>query len=149
VDNVSIVATLIDRAVAITALAKFIADHPDLPNIYDSGYRPFVYASDLDEFHNVRQILQDRAPVGAVTKDPGGDSSTIYEVARDFGADVSLRVLASRDLVCEQVQVGTRTVEQPVVVRYDTVEEPVFEWRCNPIFAAGDDDGLDVTLDAA
>jgi hypothetical protein len=60
---------------------------------------------------------------------PGGEQNILNQFGKVYGPAA---------LTCRRVQVGTRTVEKPIMVQQgtETVEEPVYEWRCeSPVLA--------------
>lgn len=56
------------------------------------------------------------------------------EAIKHFGGSVHLHVQVRKECTCERVQVGERSVERPVLpdggLTYETVTEPVYEYRC-------------------
>lgn len=127
----STVEVLRDRIVGLHELALFLAQHPEVV-ARPYAYGAYVIAGDAADYARLVRALKDGAPLGSIER----SARPLHMVfARRFGPDVVLEVLAARSVVCERVQVGTRTVERPKVVGTETVEEPVYEWRCEPVLA--------------
>ena len=124
----------------VDELAAWCDRHPDV-RIVTAVTGPMVYAfaSNADEFAAWARALADGAPIGAVKKSVSGSYAN---VDRRFGP-LTVQVTAVRDLVCEQVQVGTRVqkAHEPVAaaaaladVPIIEVEVPVMEWVCPDTF---------------
>lgn len=81
---------------------------------------------------NAEQLADFARAVGNAEKESNDYS---FSLRRKFDERVSLRSWTIRDAVCEQVQVGERTVTRHVLPEgVELVEvtetEPVYEWRC-------------------
>ena len=110
-------------------MLDWLEEHPDyIPN----------HAITLDIFcwdeDAPAQLAKAAKVMGRATKDTSGDA--LFFVRREWGPH-HLDVNASREAVCERVQVGTETVEEPdPEAPKVTVERPVYEWRCPPSLLA-------------
>lgn len=127
--------THVERLVAgLREFADFVEAHPQFEFAIRHTAFLLPCTFDIDEFPRyVREMG------GTRHKDV---TDKYFAVSRFFGGEdgIELRVYAQRDLVCEQVQTGTRTVEveeivTPAITKTVTVEAPVFEWECKSILA--------------
>lgn len=118
----------------LRALADFLDENRDLTPHYGRGVDVALFFSLGDEPAMAKVWLADKARrFGKAEK---SKTSPFYEVARRFGPH-KLSANVRENLVCEQVHVGTRTVEREVLppgveMVTETVKEPVYEWRCPP-----------------
>lgn len=84
-----------------------------------------------------------KAPLGE-----GAEAHRDYHLIDEHGVTIG-KVYSPAELTCERVQVGTETVTRPVTVTTveeigeETVEVPVYEWRCGPVLAPEGDPVLD------
>lgn len=122
----------------LNALRNFVVDHPDVPTpVLPDELNSFLYgAASGDGLAAAARAMKDRAPVGSVRKNFG---SAFASVERDFGS-LTLAVNAYREEVCEQVVVGTETVEVPdpealAAVPTVTEEREITEWVCAPLLS--------------
>lgn len=114
-------------------IADAMEANPEMPLPYSSGY---VFAA-----HHLRDGESDLEAMRRLAKTiPGkleksSDDSYFY-LTRKFGA-IQVQLCAARDEVCVKKQVGTKTVKkiEAVETREVEVEEPVYEWDCEPILA--------------
>lgn len=84
-----------------------------------------------------RMLRIARAAGLLVTKEaPGDHGHRDYQLTHPDGTPFG-HLYTPAGETCERVQVGSRTVERPVMVQHgtETVEEPVYEWRCSPVLA--------------
>lgn len=143
------------QAAALRQLADMLDEHPELCGDVDYMLRSSLLAMPLHnpEVTDQRQRLAlwaraaRRHGATATTKDVSDDT---FEVVVAWGDALRIRVLASRDEVCERVVVGTEEVTRqvpdpeappaPLVEITETVEH--VEWRCHPLLA---DDAVEAT----
>lgn len=76
---------------------------------------------------------------GERSKRPMADEGFML-IARDFGGNVVLKLIADREQVCTKRVVGTETVEVPdptalALVPTITQEREIVEWDCDPVLA--------------
>lgn len=112
---------------ALRAAADFFEATPELDVPYGAYLGLSFYGSDAKS-----RLAHAARNMGNVTKDV---DTWDFIVTRDFGAGVKLHARASRELVCEKVEIGTQPVERQVPkgeVEYETVvvDEPVYEYVC-------------------
>lgn len=122
-------ATIVDD---LRALADFLEQRPELAAAVYGDIRANIFPITRQELADVT------ARIGAAEK---VDSGTQIGLDKTFGSRVRLQVRSNKELTCERVQVGTRTVKRAVYPAdieptIETVEEPVFEWKCPPSFLA-------------
>ena len=120
----------ISTADSLRALADHLDRHPGLdPTTVPTFY---VYAENTETFAGLVRKL------GGTITNPVTKTADDYHLGafRMFGR-VRLEVFMPRSTACERVQVGTRTVERPIMqqVGTETVEEAVYEWECAPILS--------------
>lgn len=108
--------------------ADFLESHPQFT--YALQHTRFLMPVDGDELAPLVSQMGGQREKGV--------SGDYFGVSRFFGG-IELYVYAPREAVCERRQVGTRTVEKPVVVGTETVEEPVYEWNCKPVLREATD----------
>jgi hypothetical protein len=129
--------TAAQQSASLRALADFIDANPDLP-----------WAGYIGDRHSWTLIYSDPADFAAFAAKPGGwrkhaydgsDGGGNFELVRDFGDAVSLKIVAPRSTVCERRVVGTETVEVPDPdAPTITVEREVVEWTCGSVLAKAD-----------
>ncbi len=109
-------------------LADFLEQHPDFPSLpLDGGSALTImsYTLTREQLASMPRTLGGRWDKDA--------DDTYYHLRRRFGPH-QVQLYTSRGDVCERVQVGTRTVQQPAPdappVPMVDVEVPVYEWRC-------------------
>lgn len=125
-----------DRAQATIDGFRAFTDHLDThPALADhvaryTTNRILIYTPDPDEYRTLVAALG-----GTRDKKPNDDYMVI---TRSFGPAVEVQVFTDRDAVCTRRQVGVEIVEIPdpnIDIPTVTVEQPVYEWDCNPITA--------------
>lgn len=122
---------------SIEQLAAWCDEHPEISVLCHGPYA-HAFANDPEQLAEWIRALSAGAPLGTVRKEASGDYAG---AVRRFGS-IELRVLCSRDQVCERIVVGTRPVEvpDPAVVAAApliTIDEEIVEWRCPESFLAG------------
>lgn len=126
--------------------ATFVAGLRALADHYETTDQQLPFRS-----AEIVLIENDREQFAAEVRTMGGSRSKratdgLYEVTRDFGPYVVLRLIASREEVCEAVVVGTETVIEdeiiePAVTRRVERQRDKIEWRCAPVLAERDQIG--------
>ena len=108
----------------LRALADFLED----PSILCPVYVPNIWVGveDLKEFEPIIH----RA--GRVSK---RESNETFDLMVEFSKLVKVGWYIQRNLVCEQVKTGTKTVKvqkvvQPAITEEITEEQDVYEWKC-------------------
>lgn len=122
-------------------LARGLRELADAIDAAESGSR--IYAAPT-----VQLFTTNAEDMAAVRRDFGGGrwekdalpTGSMFYLRREFAGGVRLELLASRENVCEAVQVGTRVVRVPdpekaALVPTIPKEEAIIEWRCHPILA--------------
>lgn len=122
---------------SIELLAAWCDQHPEIP-VTCSGPYAHAFAKDREQLTEWIRALSHGAPIGSVRKEAG---DAYAGAVRTFGS-IELRVLCSRDQVCERIVVGTRPVEVPdpeivAAAPLVTIDEEIVEWRCPESFLAG------------
>jgi hypothetical protein len=122
---------------SIELLAAWSEQHPEISIICD-GRLAHAFAKDREQLGEWIRALSHGAPIGSVRKEAG---DAYAGAVRTFGS-IELRVLCSRDQVCERIVVGTRPVEVPdpeivAAAPRVTIDEEIVEWRCPESFLAG------------
>lgn len=116
----------------LRSVIAFLEANPDLTPNGGQGF--YVFATTADELRVFAEALMQGAGIGEITKDVGGDYAGLV---RRFGPH-TFKVYTARAEVCERVEVGSETVEEPdpqalKAVPTVTVTKPVYEWRCKPL----------------
>lgn len=114
---------VIETAAQLRQVADFIEEHADaLEGHYIPHYALNIFPGDAQ-----KALALARAIGGKWDKKEAGD--WLY-LRRAIGRH-TIEINMNRNLVCERVQVGTKTVEVPdPEAALVTVEEPVYEWHC-------------------
>lgn len=111
----------------IALLSTTTRDQIPTPDIYVSVYS--VEAPTDDDPYAYAQLTPEHVRA-AMAASPGHWRKASYEnqitYTKDIGEAVRYRFHVSRATTCQQVQVGTKTVE--AVPEH---EVPVYEWRCD------------------
>lgn len=109
----------------LRALADFAEVNPDAISVY-ATFQVDVFADDAADMARLAKSIG--VPFEKTSSD------TWYSLRKRFGPH-TIQVTSARENVCEQVLVGTKTVQKPdpdllAAVPTVTVAEPVFEWKC-------------------
>ena len=122
----------------VTEFVKDLRDMADWFEKYGEDLPPFIFEPEinLQSYVSLKEDLVTALSAlkgGTTPNNPVVKEQTnfAYELHRKFGKTVKFVVWASRDTVCERVQVGTKV--EPVtqyVETGETKEVPVYEWNC-------------------
>ena len=120
--------TSAERVKGLRALADFLEANPEIEAPY-AELRFKLFCA------NKNQIAEAARRYAPLTKTNYG---SWYLLVRDFGGGVVLDWTIEREKVCRRVQTGTQIVSKPKVpdgveMEYEQVEEPVYEWECEPL----------------
>ena len=105
-------------------MAEFFENHSHLIPRH-SEVTVDLFAMGDDPVASIRTMIK-----GTGRWDKSVETVAWFELRRWFGPH-HIAINASRDAVCERVQVGTRTVEKPDPdAPHVTVDEPIYEYHC-------------------
>lgn len=122
-------------------LAEFLAMNTEA--LADAGayftHAPTIYVyGDAEELNRVRRTIH----FGGKWHKEVDEHS--FNLVKQFGEKVTFTIYASRDAVCERVQVGTKTETvkdyDAVTVPTKEVEIPVYEYHCPPSLGGSNPD---------
>lgn len=88
----------------------------------------YCYVTNIDEAQNIRRQL-----LGHWEKKTANNSFLLVRPTEINDREWRIEINIPRDVVCEKVQVGTKTVQkmpENFVIPTIDVEEPVYEWKC-------------------
>ncbi len=114
---------------ALREVADWLEAHPELEDHVPSEQPVSTY---LHAHGDAGQLAKIVRAMGTCRKDISAAGN--IAVRKSFGP-LTVTVAIERDAVCAKRLVGTRTVTKEVPVGTTTVEvdEPVWEWDCEPI----------------
>lgn len=120
--------------------ADWLEANPDLPEIYVGNAGVFRRDFTGDQIRNMVAVARAMGHAEKMYTD------TSLHLNKVFSGDVRVSFVADRAEVCERVQVGVKVIPEVVLeAREQTVipahEEPVYEWRCEPLLAKESNDG--------
>ena len=116
--------------------AKWLEDNPELPKITSPAFEHYYWDAVRAKEHVAAIARAGARSLLKVTKDYSSDYFRLIIEGNHF----TLRVSTERTNVCTREQVGTEMVTRsqlPEGVEYVKVEveEPVYEWSCDPILS--------------
>jgi len=108
----------------------------DCPYMIDVSQYIHVYGKDadgnkdytkVDEFETRMEMRKLAKALAPCKKDY---SSSSFELRRNFGTKLKVRISTSRAAVCERKVIGTKTIPEKTYTEPERVEEEV-EWICS------------------
>lgn len=111
-------------------IADFFETNPSFP-------LPYIYS--FDAYVNSKEELRNIANMMGACEKKYSDS--MFSLIKQFNEEVSLRVHANREKVCERVVIGKKMVEREVVLATGKkyVEEEIVEWKCTDVSLLNED----------
>jgi hypothetical protein len=144
--------TTIPQAIAdIRRALDFFEAHPELHNTHPSlSFRVWIFLNDPAKFTEAARVLADGTSIDSPLVKASDANYRILR--RKFGSSASIELNQAHQLACERVMVGTKQVEKSVVVTpavttTELVDEPIYEWRCEPVLAPVADAPAPVVVD--
>lgn len=117
----------------LRAVADHIDANPGLDISKHLTVNVYVFAT-RDNFAEQMRLLG-----GTIARPVAKVADSKHLNARITFGQVVLEVTVPKEETCERVQVGSRQVEQPVVIdtgEMETVDEPIYEYICPPAWSA-------------
>lgn len=116
-------------------MADWFESNPDFPVPKYTGIMVDLFDYNFVGETAVQRMANAARGLGRCEKCHVGDR--YYVLRRHFGPH-RIDVNTYSENVCSRIQVGTKTVTRPVKLKnpeMETVEEPVYEWHCDPLLA--------------